>query len=746
MIFFLLSIVFAYKELGYSPELVKNDIRNILENEEADDGNYGPFLIRLAWHCAGTYRNTDGRGGCDGARIRFDVERSWDDNKGLIPGPHHDLETITALELLYPIKKKYGRVLSWGDLIVLAGNTAIEEMDGPQMDFCGGRVDAYEGYSLEELDVSMIYVNAGNTSADDVREKFEKMDMNDQETIALIGGGHAFGRCHAQYSGFDGAWTTNPITFNNEYFNFLLSQSYSESQSIPGQFETNVGGNTYIMLHADIVLLDDASYRSHIEVYANDMDALLTDFKAAWEKLMNRDMGLRPCAGDIPQIVETGVDYDAVKNDVLAILPDNNPNSEVNHGTWGPLMVRLAWHCSGTYRSTDHIGGCNGARIRHDPELNWGSNADVDLALNRLEPIYDRYQPGLSWADLIIIAGTASLESMGALPMPFCPGRTDVNAPTAAQQSKNLDPEIYLEPQSATAPLLRESMKIMGFTDREMVVLNGGGHAIGQCHAMRSGFEGPWTFTPTQFDNGFFILLLEEEWLQTTSSMGKKQFHDERTRSLTMLVTDLLFRDDDKWRAIVEEYAEDNDLFLEDFRNAWIKLVNADRFGDVCVTSEDNIETTTMVESTSTSTSASPDSNTPIVLPEGDTDLPKGESSTSHGSVTINCNSKKENSETSTIEWVFIITLIILVVLLLCLTYVLSQKITEDKTDFKEAGEYMSPLSMNNKISDWSIKHDGKSERFEDASSQKRLPDISKRLSMGGGSISNPKIEMETKA
>lgn len=697
MLFFLLSVVFAYKELGYSPELVKVDIRDVLESPDADfasggnPGNYGPFLIRLAWHCAGTYRRTDGRGGCDGARIRFDVERSWDDNRGLIPGPHHDLPTITALELLYPIKKKYGRALSWGDLIVLAGNTAIEEMDGPKMDFCGGRVDAYEGYSLEELDVNLIYVNAGNTSADDVREKFDKMDMNDQETVALIGGGHAFGKCHAAISGFEGQWTTTPTHFDNMYFQFLLNQQYETSQTIPGQFEIELAGNTYIMLHGDIVLLDDPSFRSHVEVYANDIDALHNDFKHAWEKLMNRDMGLRPCAGNIPQIVETGVDYDAVKNDVLAILPDSDPNSDVNYGTWGPLMVRLAWHCSGTYRSTDHIGGCSGARIRHDPELNWGSNADIDKALNRLEPVYNRHQPGLSWADLIIIAGTASLESMGALLMPFCPGRTDVSASVAAEQSKNLNEEIYLEPQSATAPDLRESMYIMGFTDRDMVVLNGGGHSIGQCHALRSGFEGPWTFNPTQVDNGFFVALLEEEWLETTSSTGKKQFHDKRTRSLTMLVTDLIFRDDDKFRAIVEEYAEDNDRFLADFRDAWIKLVNADRFGDVCVTYENNVgPTSTMVETTTTSTTTTSSTNspTPIVTPNGNENLPAGESS--YGSVTINCNTEDADSETSTIEWAFIITLLTIVVLLICLIYVLTQRLTDDKID-KKAFEVRSP-------------------------------------------------------
>merc|ERR1719193_2438632 len=247
----------AYTELAYDVDDVKADIRTILLNPKADDVNYGPFLIRLAWHCAGTYRRTDGRGGCDGARIRFDLERTWGDNAGLIPGPHEaDSKTITALELLAPTKFKYGNALSWGDLIVLAGSVAIEEMGGPEMDFCGGRVDAYEGYSIEELDTSMIYVNAGNTSAADVREKFQKMDMNDQETVALIGGGHAFGKCHAARSGFDGAWTANPSEFSNEYFRFLTELDYEEGE-IPGQFETTVNSKKYIMLHADYVLLDD---------------------------------------------------------------------------------------------------------------------------------------------------------------------------------------------------------------------------------------------------------------------------------------------------------------------------------------------------------------------------------------------------------------------------------------------------------------------------------------------------------
>lgn len=650
-----LTLTLAYKELAYNPDAVRADIRTILLNPKADDGNYGPFLIRLAWHCAGTYRRTDGRGGCDGARIRFAPERTWGDNAGLIPGPHEaNSKTITALELLAPTKFKYGNALSWGDLIVLAGSVAIEEMGGPEMDFCGGRVDAYEGYSIEELDTSMIYVNAGNTSAADVREKFQKMDMNDQETVALIGGGHAFGKCHAARSGFEGAWTSNPSEFSNEYFLFLTQLEY-EQKDIPGQFETMVGDKTYIMLHGDIVLLDDADFRHWVDEYANDEDLLFGDFKAAWEKLMNRDMGLRPCAGNFPTLPETEVDYEAVKQDILALLPD----PEADSGTWGPLMVRLGWHCAGTYRQTDHIGGCNGARIRHDPEASWGSNKDVDLALARLEPVFDKHD-GLSWADLIIIASTTALESMGALPMPFCPGRIDVDATVAAEQSKNLDPEIYLDPQTATADALRESMKIMGFTDREMVVLNGGGHAIGQCHHFRSGFHGPWTNNPAQLDNEFFNLLLNEDWeVQTVHQTNKKQF---QSGALMMLFSDMVFRDDDQFRAIVEEYAQDNDLFLEDFRNAWIKLVNADRFGGVCVMADDSDE----IDS----------SKTPEMPFDKDMEIAEP--------YEVIC---EDRTDTSTIVWVCLIILILIIVAQFAFMYLTTRKTLDKQTKSVEMPE-----------------------------------------------------------
>jgi len=246
-----------------------------------------------------------------------------------------------------------------------------------------------------------------------------------------------------------------------------------------------------------------------------------------------------------------------------------------------------------------------------------------------------------------------------------CPGRVDVSAEVAAEQSKNLNPEIYLDPETATAPKLRESMKIMGFTDREMVVLNGGGHAIGQCHHFRSGFQGPWTTNPAELSNEFFHLLLQRDWVETTvPQTGKKQFIDSDTGTLMMLFSDMLFRDDDKFRAIVEEYAQDNDLFLEDFRNAWIKLVNADRFGGVCVTSDTKESTTTTKPMMS--------------MPEMMEPAP--------AATTVTC----ENSqETSALTWAMIVVMVVIIFVLLVQLFVQKNNVvsstpakTEDKGSF----------------------------------------------------------------
>mmetsp|Transcript_38057 Transcript_38057/g.101429 ORF Transcript_38057/g.101429 Transcript_38057/m.101429 type:complete len:657 (-) Transcript_38057:25-1995(-) len=570
--------------LGYDVAEVKSRISDILPNADADFGNYGGFMIRLAWHCAGTYRTSDGRGGCDGGRIRFDPELSWADNAGL----------SDALELLEPIKADFDS-LSWGDLIVLAGNTAIEDMGGPTINFCGGRVDDSDGsdsIAIDE-DTQLIYVDAGNTNGSDIRNVFGNMDFtNDTETIALIAGGHTFGKCHQDRSGFEGAWTSTPTQWSGSYIENLLAINWTLSDNPSGgakQF--NNTGNTLMMLVADIALKEDADYLAALNTYRDDSDLLKKDFGSAWEKLVNRDLGDKPCAGEWPAAPVLTIDYDVVKDDLAAILESDSRSTDFNH--YGPLFVRFAWHCAGTFRSTDYRGGCDGARILHDPEKSWESNpglvefldieshpSDDVLAVDLLQPIKDTHGDDLSWADLIILAGTTALEQMGGNSVGMCLGRTDDDDGSG---SDYLDENIYLDAEFATAAEIKESMKIMGFSNREMTVLNGGGHAIGKAHWHKSGFEGAWTQNPTTLSNSFFTTLLYNDWVETTvNETGKRQFTDEAGNGLMMLSTDVAFKTDSEFSTFVQEYADDNELFLTDFAAAWEKLINADRFGNAC--------------------------------------------------------------------------------------------------------------------------------------------------------------------
>lgn len=573
---------------GIDYDAVRKDLLELLVSG-GDYGNHGPRLIRLAWHCAGTYRTTDGRGGCDGARIRFDPELSWADNAG----------QDGALKLLEPIKIKYGSKISWGDLIVLAANTAIHESGGgPPIKFCAGRVDAPDGSESKKLDIGsvasekfLIYVNPKEDGADEIREVFGHMGMNDTETVALIGGGHAFGKCHAARSGFEGPWTNDPVHFNNQYFQLLVDKAdnYTWNEEMK-QFEYHHEGMDLIMLLTDFALIKDDDYKEIVEKFANDAEYLSKMFKHSWEKLVNRDFGNKPCAQDEVVIPDEIKFYDQsywneVKAEVGKVYDEDT--------SMGPFLVRLAWHCAGTYRDTDHRGGCDGARIRYDPEKSWPDNAGLQDALALIEPIFTKYSTshGLTWADLIIIAGTTALEDMGALETEFCPGRKDVQTAEEAEAgSQYLEKTIYLDGEHghkdddrSLIDQMKDSMGIMGFTLREMTVLNGGGHTIGQCHKQFSGFDGRWTSGNDTLDNEYFKTLLTHEWsLETVQKTNRTQFTN-KDGSLMMLHTDMVFLNDPKFRAIVQSYAEDNDLFLKEFRDAWIKLVNADRYGDVCV-------------------------------------------------------------------------------------------------------------------------------------------------------------------
>ena len=449
----------ALAQLDLEP--VKEDLRELFvtsqEEWPADYGHYGPFMIRLAWHCAGSYRLSDGRGGCDGGRQRFDPERSWEDNTNL----------DKARALLWPIKQKYGLGLSWGDLFILAGTTAIESMGGPTIGFCAGRIDdmngrdslglgpsreqeeiapcPVEGACLPPLGAStvgLIYVNPegplGNPvpslSAADVRDTFGRMGMNDSETVALIGGGHAFGKAHGACpagagpppnvdpvnpwpglcgtgvgvdtftSGFEGPWVPTPTSWSNAYFQILQNFEW-EVWTGPGNHSQwrVAGGATpptapgvapggprepVMMLTSDLSLLNDPeqSYQRYVQQFAEQPEAFDNAFAAAWYKLTARDMGPHSrCFGEDvppPQPWQFPLppppppaelpDFEQVRDAVRRVMVEPNPvlpPDEYDGQPWyGALFVRLAWACASTFRSTDFLGGCNGARIRFPPE------------------------------------------------------------------------------------------------------------------------------------------------------------------------------------------------------------------------------------------------------------------------------------------------------------------------------------------------------------------------------------------
>eukprot|EP00164_Ancoracysta_twista_P001494 GFYU01001958.1.p1 GENE.GFYU01001958.1~~GFYU01001958.1.p1 ORF type:complete len:719 (-),score=245.26 GFYU01001958.1:159-2315(-) len=639
-------------------DAVKADIHKLFKDSKdfwpADYGNYAPFFIRLAWHNAGSYRISDGRGGADGGRQRFDPERSWEDNTNL----------DKARKLLEPIKVKYGLGLSWGDLIVLTGTEAIKSMGGPDAHFCGGRVDADNGDESQLLGpnaeqqefapcpvngqcesplgsttVGLIYVNPEGPmgqpipekSAGEVRDTFGRMAMNDTETVALIGGGHAFGKTHgacpagagpapkddpenpwpgkcgtgkgkdAFTSGFEGPWTTDPTTFDNSYYKTLVDYKWKVVKGPGGHYQWHVadgehplvapgafgGKQDVMMLTSDMSLKFDpeGSYQKIIKEFAQNQEEFANHFGHAWYKLMSRDMGpVTRCVGpDVPPAREFQyplpptpsklADFNAVADDVRGAIKSEGDN--------GAFFVRLAWQCASTYRQTDYLGGCNGARIRFSPQKDWPVNAALDQALNKLAPVKEKYGDTLSWADLIVLAGTVAVEDAAGVEMSFCGGRTDAQD---GEGSTYLKPELsgdFTDKSSA----LRRSINLLGLTKREYVALSGG-HSLGKMHVDRSGYSGAWTTNPSKLDNEYFKLLLSEEWEPHHVPDSSKVQYKAAGKDLYMLKTDLMLTWDAELLAIVQDYAGDNELFTKEFSAAWTKLMNADRFdgptGNVC--------------------------------------------------------------------------------------------------------------------------------------------------------------------
>lgn len=515
---------------------VKQDLFALMTDSQdwwpADYGHYGPFFIRMAWHVAGTYRTGDGRGGSSQGLQRFAPTNSWPDNASL----------DKARRLLWPIKQKYGSKISWADLFILAGNCAHESMGLKPFGYGGGREDVWQPAEdiywgaegawmgddiryadstdsdrvlerpLAAVHMGLIYVNPegpkGNPdpllSAHDIRDTFGRMAMNDEETVALIAGGHTFGKCHgacaednigaepnaapledqgfgwknsyktgkgvdAFTSGIEGPWTPNPTQWDTGYFDMLFGYEWKKVKSPAGAWQwhpidlTNenhapqVDGSdkkvTPIMTTADMALREDPSYREISMRYHKDNDAFADAYARAWYKLTHRDMGPinRYLGADVPD--ETLIwqdplptrDYDLIDNADIETLKD----ALLNSGLSIAQLVRTAWASASTYRNSDRRGGANGARIRLAPQKDWAANNPDELAkiLNVIEGVQSNFnakQSGkqVSIADLIILGGCAAIEKSSGVDVPFTAGRVDAtDAHTDAESFAPLEPE-----------------------------------------------------------------------------------------------------------------------------------------------------------------------------------------------------------------------------------------------------------------------------------------------------------------
>lgn len=564
---------------------VEADLIQLMTNENADwptdDGSYAGFMIRLAWHCAGSYRQSDGRGGCDGGRIRFSPEADWMDNGNL----------DKARMLLEPIKAKYGSKLSWGDLIILAGNAAIKSGGGPVLGFCGGRIDdangddslllgpnaAQEklspcktlgmdgqclhvnGTALGPTTLELIYVNPAGpvdapndpvASGADIRRAFGNMGFDDQTAAALIGGGHAFGRAHAITSGFDGRWTTAPTQWTNQYWNNLLNFDFKlvEVNETGNMQWVPEDGPDIFMLTADMAFMADSNFRPFVDLYATDMTALETDFAAAWYKLTSSDIGpASRCIGDmvpepqpfqftLPLMAKERRSSDSTSTppnyiQVRAAIEEYiEANPEAVAG-----FSNLAWACANTFRGTDYRGGCNGGRIRFSPESDWESNDGLSLYVTALASIKNvKDFADVSMTDMIVLGGITALQKSNAdLALPFCGGYVDA---ANGDGSRGLAPRIYETPYIT----ITDDYLVKGLSMEEGVALASAPVVTSQWYKdLQAAGE-----DSTKFDS-FDKALLEGDLLQ-----------------------------------YVEKFANDEAELLKVFASGWTHMMTADRYGD----------------------------------------------------------------------------------------------------------------------------------------------------------------------
>ena len=651
-----------FKKLDY--DALKKDLHDLMTDSQdwwpADYGHYGPFFIRMTWHAAGTYRIGDGRGGGGTGAQRFAPLNSWPDNGNL----------DKARRLLWPIKQKYGRKISWADLLILAGNVAIESMGGKTFGFGGGRPDIwapeediYWGKEAEWLgnkrytgerelenplaavQMGLIYVNPegpdGNpdpiASARDIRETFGRMAMDDEETVALTAGGHTFGKAHGAgnaglvgaepegasieemglgwknahgtgkgrdsiTSGLEGAWTANPIQWDNGYFDLLLGYEWELVKSPAGAHQWKAvdpeekdmapdaeDGSVRVptmMTTADMAMREDPIYREISKRFHENPDEFAEAFARAWFKLLHRDMGPRkrylgPEVPDEELIWQDPVPEGSTDYDVAAVK-----GSIVESGLTVQEMVETAWASASTFRGSDMRGGANGARIRLAPQKDWEVNKPEQLArvLEVLGNIAE--ESGASVADVIVLAGNVAIEQASGASVPFTPGRGDaLLEQTDVESFAVLEPVAdgfrnYQKAEFSVSPeeMMLDRAQLLGLTATEMTVLVGGMRALG----ISADGHGVFSETPGTLTNDFFINLLDMgvEWSATGSNcyQAVDRTSGEIVRTATRV--DLVFGSNSQLRAIAEVYGceDSKEKFVSDFVAAWCKVMDSDLF------------------------------------------------------------------------------------------------------------------------------------------------------------------------
>jgi len=679
---------FNYAEAFRTVDLdaLKHDIEVVMTTSQewwpADYGHYGPLFIRMAWHSAGTYRIHDGRGGAASGTLRFAPLNSWPDNVSL----------DKARRLLWPVKQKYGRNLSWADLMIFVGNCALESMGFKTLGFAGGREDVWEPEEdiywgpettwlgderytgerdlekpLGAVQMGLIYVNPegpnGNpdpaAAAVDIRETFGRMAMNDEETVALIAGGHTFGKAHGAAdpdqhvgpepegasleeqgfgwknsfgsgnagdtitSGLEGAWTTDPVQWDNNYFDNLFGHEWdlvkspagasqwtprdeSARDTVPDAHDSSAR-HAPMMFTTDLALRTDPIYEPISRRFHENPDEFAEAFAKAWYKLTHRDMGPRSrCLGPLvpeePQLWQDpvpAVDHELIGAQDVANLKDRILESGLSLSQ----LVSTAWASAATFRGTDKRGGANGARIRLAPQKDWEVNQPEELAkvlplLEQIQTDFNGVQTNgkrVSLADVIVLGGCAAVEEAAKkagheLEVPFTPGRAD-----ALAEQTDVDSFAVLEPTAdgfrnylreghtrTAEELLVDRAHMLTLSAPEMTVLVGGLRVL---NANVGGSElGVLTRQPGSLTNDFFVNLLsmDTEWKKSARC---EHFYEGRDRASgelkwTGTAVDLVFGSNSQLRAIAEAYACDDSqpAFVRDFIAAWDKVMNLDRF------------------------------------------------------------------------------------------------------------------------------------------------------------------------